>query len=571
MIKTAAIIGCGKGSRDQGAMEGFSVGRNHANAWKRAVDGIQLIAVDIVEDNLKAFADQFEIPSEHCFLSTAAMYKAITPDAVSVGTWPALHGPQVIEAAAAGVKTICCEKPMALNPYEIKEMIAACKRHNVNLNIAHQRRYEAGFTKLAELCQSGRIGEKLVAEFRVPDGWDILSWTTHWFDMAGYMLGSKATRVLAGVDHHHNRRYQQAVEDASVVYVEFEGGHQATFITGPDAALSWTCVRGSEGEMRLEGDGIHVFARDGFEIVEAQGDHVGGYVALFQDMNRVVSGEIEMTRNDVSRSADGTLIAYAAHESARTHQAIEMDRFMAEYAPLEVLQHPSKRLRDYGKVVVLADNHHEDKASGLSGRDGLVAGLKAAGVEDLTLIKAEQQPLRPEHLKDADMFVVYHTRREADEQTQAALQDWLDRGKPLVVSHCGVGAYDWEVWRKAIGRCWVWSRNDALLEKAEASGHPHVPCEIVIQDGTKFQPGWDMGWLPQDEVYIRMHQTAEVVELAQAVMPDGQQAPVAWQSVAYPQIVTWGPGHRPDIWALDVMVDGLRAAMDLAVCSSKAK
>lgn len=570
MIKTAAIIGCGKGSREQGDMTGFSVGRGHAKSWQRAIEGIELIAVDIVEENLKRFAEEFEIPENRCFLSTEAMYEAITPDAVSVGTWPALHCPQVIEAARAGVKTICCEKPMALNPYEIKEMIAACKRNSVNLNIAHQRRYEANFAKMAELLQSGRIGERLVGEFRVGDGWDILSWTTHWFDMAGYLFGSKATRVLAGVDHQNNRRYNHAVEDASVVYVEFEGGHQATFVTGPDEVLPMVCVRGREGEMRLQREGIHTFTRDGFEIIEAQGDHLGGYAGLFRDMDRVVRGDIEMTRNDVSLSADGTLIAYAVHESARTQKAIELDKFGVEYAPLEVLQHPVKLTRHYGKVVLIADNHHEDKTTGLSGRDGVVAGLKVAGAEDVTVIHAESDPLRPKHLEGADMLVVYHTQRKADEQTQTALQAWLDSGKPLIVSHCGVGAYDWEVWRNAIGRCWVWQRDDALLEQAEASGHPHVPCEIVVEDGTKFQPGWDVGWLPQDEVYIKMHRTAEVNELAKAVMPDGRSEPVAWQSVAHPQVVTWAPGHRPDIWGLDVMADGLRAAMDLAVCSSKA-
>lgn len=570
MIQTAAIIGCGKGQREQGAMTGFSVGRNHARSWKKAIEGIDLIAVDIVEENLKAFAEEFEIPAERCFLSTEAMYEALTPDVVSIGTWPALHCPQTIEAARAGVKAIVCEKPMALDVLQINEMIAACKRNNVNLNIAHQRRYEGIFVKMAEVVQSGRIGDRWVGQFRVGDGWDILSWTTHWFDMAAYLFDSKATHVLAGVNHQGSRRYNHAVEDASVVFTEFEGGHQGLFVTGPDEVLPMISISGRDGEIRLDKGGLAVYSRDGFEHVEAPGDHIGGYVGLFRDVNRVVAGEIEHTRCDASLSADGTRIAYAVHESARTQKTIELAKFQAQYAPLEVLQHPAQNKRDYGRVVVIADNHHEEKSTGLSGRDGLVAGLKTAGVTDLTVIKAEDEPLRPAHLAEADMLVIYHTRRTADAETEQALTAWLDSGKPLVVSHCGIGAYDLPAYREAIGRCWVWQRDDPLFEEHGASGHPHEPCDIVVQDSSKFMPGWDQAWLPTDEVYVQLCQTAEVNELAEAVMPDGTRVPLAWQSVANPQVVVWGPGHRPDIWDLPAMSDGLRAAMDLALCSSKA-
>src|SRR6202020_1579740 len=102
-------------------------------------------------------------------------------------------------------------------------MLETCRKAGVKLAVGHQRRLDPVFQLAKTLLHAGVIGEKWVLEGRVPDGWDILSWTTHWFDMANFFFESAPLRVLAGMDHRGNRRYQHAVEESSVVFAEYPG------------------------------------------------------------------------------------------------------------------------------------------------------------------------------------------------------------------------------------------------------------------------------------------------------------------------------------------------------------
>jgi len=108
---SAAVIGCGKFNPGK---EGWAIGHTHAEAYMLANPSIRLLGVDPNPENLAAFGKRFGVVAEDLFASTEALYAALTPDVVSVCTWPKLHAEQVIEAAMNGVRGILCEKPMAL-------------------------------------------------------------------------------------------------------------------------------------------------------------------------------------------------------------------------------------------------------------------------------------------------------------------------------------------------------------------------------------------------------------------------------------------------------------------------
>jgi len=147
-MKTAAVIGCGKVVQGK---EGWAIGHAHAKAYRQAFPDARLYGVDVSEENLAAFGQAFGLGDDRLFRSTAELYAALTPDALSVCTWPILHRPQVIEAAEAGVKAVTCEKPMALDGSEIDQMISACVRAGARLAVAHQRRYNAAPIKARQL------------------------------------------------------------------------------------------------------------------------------------------------------------------------------------------------------------------------------------------------------------------------------------------------------------------------------------------------------------------------------------------------------------------------------------
>jgi len=561
-MKSAAVIGCGKVREGK---EGWAIGHAHANAYRKAFPDIRLCGVDIDADNLRVFGEAFGLPPEQLFGSTEALYAALTPDAVSVCTWPGLHHAQVVEAAKRGVKAITCEKPLALDGSEIDQMLAACAKANTRLAVAHQRRHNAAYIKARELLQAGVIGERCVVHARVGDGWDILSWTVHWFDMASCLLDDEPVSVLAGMDHTGTRRYGHAVEDNSVIFVEYRGGDQAVFVTGPDAVPpgSGMYVVGPKGVLRFVSAGVEVMSDSRTVLHEARDEFGDGYVGLFQDLWAGVLDPQRPVRCGAEHTAMATRLAYAAHESARTMRRIALPPRDLGFAPLEIVQHPPVCARSLGRVVLLADNHHADPPTNEGGREGLLEALLATGAEQVHLVKAEEREPTHDDLAGADLLVLYHTQRTSSPAVRQVISRWIGGGRPTLIAHCGIGAYpDWPQFRAWIGRYWVWGGEDKPI-----SGHPHVPCELRVVDRAAFDPGFDTAWLPRDEVYVQLAEAAPLVELVTATYPDGE-AHIAWHAAETPHVVTWTPGHRREIWGLPAVRRGLRASARLAKAGS---
>jgi predicted dehydrogenase len=90
-------------------------------------------------------------------------------DAVYVPLPNALHCEWTIKAAEQG-KHVLCEKPMALNAAECREMMAACAKHGVTLMEAFMYRYTDCTRKVVEVLRSGELGEikYIYSAFRFP-------------------------------------------------------------------------------------------------------------------------------------------------------------------------------------------------------------------------------------------------------------------------------------------------------------------------------------------------------------------------------------------------------------------
>jgi predicted dehydrogenase len=565
-MKSALIIGCGKPQQiGPGHKVGWAIAYAHAQGYLDAFPGVDLYAVDPNRENLEAFASKHRLPASRCFVSADDALAAHVPDAASVCTWPALHAPLAMQAARAGVKAVTIEKPLALDGFQIAELMSAAAQGKTRFAVAHQRRYEPPFVKAKQVIRSGRLGEKLVVEGRVGDDWDMLSWTVHWFDMANYIFDHPPLSVMAGIDHTGERRYGHAVENASIVFADYGEGRQAIFITGPATSPFFgITVRGERGMMQV-GHDIRLWTDAGSEVVPCDSPQQDGpFASLFKDLWR---STIESTPSlcDITRTADATLMAYAAHESATTARAVKLP-LRTWYAPLEVRQHaPQPDPSPTFQVAVLADPHHEWTAVGYanSGRDGLVDALKSLG-HSVRLIDA-RHPLADDSLAGCDLLVLYHTQQKTCETHRRVVGEWLERGRAVVVSHCGIGAYaDWPAYRAAIGRYWVWGGEDR-----PPSGHPHLSCRLDVIDES-FGTGWRQSWLPIDEVYVQLGESSAVRPLVRAVTETGIEQDYAWQVVDQPNVVVWLPGHRADMFELAAVREGLAASVRLAAVNARA-
>ncbi|GFI09436.1 myo-inositol 2-dehydrogenase [Lachnospiraceae bacterium] len=144
-ILKVCLIGCGR------------AGMIHARNYKNKIENARITAVaDAVEEAAKAAAEELGV--EKCFSDYKEILSDPEIDAVIVVAPTNLHKQIVIDCAAAG-KHIFCEKPMAMTVEECDEMIAACDRHKVKLQIGFMRRFDASFREAKRLVEEGAIGE----------------------------------------------------------------------------------------------------------------------------------------------------------------------------------------------------------------------------------------------------------------------------------------------------------------------------------------------------------------------------------------------------------------------------
>jgi UDP-N-acetylglucosamine 3-dehydrogenase len=219
------IIGCGRPGRTEGAT-GAGMAHQHVKGYLASPDCELVAAADIVQGNVDAFCDTYNIPNR--YVSHHEMLAKEKLDIVSVCVWPHLHAPIVIDAAKAGVRAIHCEKPMATTWGDAKAMVAACDEHNVQLTFNHQRRFGEPFRKAKALLDSGAIGTLTRVEACTSNLYD---WGTHWFDMMFMYNDETPVEWLIG-------------------QVEIEGGHTIFGVTVEGQGLSfWKWLNGVYGLM----------------------------------------------------------------------------------------------------------------------------------------------------------------------------------------------------------------------------------------------------------------------------------------------------------------------------------
>ncbi len=548
--RVAAVVGCGRAKEGK---VGWAIGHAHAEGWRVADPAIRLVGVDPSAENLVAFGRAFGLAADDLFPSTEAMYASVAPDFVSVCTWVGLHAALVMEAAGRGVRGIVCEKPMASDVGEIRRMVAACEEAGARLAIAHQRRYDPVFAAARELIRKGAIGDGLSLEARVADDWDMLEWTVHWFDMASYLFDAGPLSVLAGIAHTGQRRYDHAVEDRSIAFLEYPGGRQAVFISGPqNPTRDDIVIRGSGGVLRI-GSSLALLTDRGATIQPVDAPRISAFGSLMTDVLRV-AGTADPMACGVEACAIATEVAFAAHESARTMRTVTLP-LTTQFAPLEIVQtQPRLDLPD-GRIVVLADNHY-----GSGGPEGLVETLETLTGRRPDVLEATGS-LAPPNLADAAVVLLYHTQATRDPETEATLTAWVEAGRPLLLVHGALGAWPaWEAYGRWACRIWVWGDG--------GSEHAMEPAELRVVPNRDFGTPWAVASLPRDEVYIHLAPTAEAHDLVTASNSEGT-VPAAWTAVEHPNVGAWAPGHRRDSWGVPAMRDGLAHLMRACLAGTR--
>ena len=203
------------------------------------------IDVNKVNAVIRQFAELFESP---LYPSYEAML-AEQPDGVLVCSENANHRPLVEMAAAAGVHVLC-EKPLATNLADARDLMEACQKAGVILMTAFPMRFSAPLLEVKAKLDDGSLGQiyacnttnqgqmpikhrKWFVDKTLAGGGAVMDHTVHLTDILRWYFQTEVVEVFAQTNH---------ILHAGTVEVETGGLVMLTLANGTFASIdcSWS-------------------------------------------------------------------------------------------------------------------------------------------------------------------------------------------------------------------------------------------------------------------------------------------------------------------------------------------
>ena len=282
------VIGCGRA--------GMIHVRNYAGGVKNA----ELVALcDPCAPNIEAALKEVSVRYTYSDYQDALKNEEI--DAVVVVTPTRFHRDIVVAAAAAG-KHVFCEKPMAESARECDEMIEACRRAGVKLQIGFMRRFDRNFRRGKALIDAGAVGQVTSLRSNThgpsePQAWmfdvrnsygPIGEVNSHDFDTLRWYAGSEVVRLYAV--GHNFRSPEVAAQypeyyDTCQTLLEFENGVIGTISGAQYVRYGYDSraeILGTEGIVKVgtqHDNAVELTAADKRNII----DSVASWRDLFAD------------------------------------------------------------------------------------------------------------------------------------------------------------------------------------------------------------------------------------------------------------------------------------------------
>lgn len=147
---------------------------------------------------VEAVADAYDI--RNTFTSYRDLIACNDVEAVTIATPPAFHHPAAI-AAITGGKHVLCEKPMARNAKEAREMLRMAELSSLTAMLSHEFRFVPARARMKELLDEGYIGAVSLVQlsFLRPLLGDARGNAWQWLvnaDAGGGMLGALGSHFI---------------------------------------------------------------------------------------------------------------------------------------------------------------------------------------------------------------------------------------------------------------------------------------------------------------------------------------------------------------------------------------
>jgi predicted dehydrogenase len=234
----AAVIGLSWISIDSAApashpVLGSATPYSHVSAMS-AVPGVELVAgCDISQAACEAFRERWahRWPNLKTYTDYRQLLANESVEVLGVATPDHLHADIVVDAAAAGVKGIFCEKPLATDLADADRMIQVARKHGVVMTINHTRRWNPDYVAARERIRAGDIGP--VSQIIVRTGGPramLFRNHTHAIDLICYFAETDPEWVMAELE--------AALADYGTVY-RGDGGRDPNMEPGVNAYIAF--------------------------------------------------------------------------------------------------------------------------------------------------------------------------------------------------------------------------------------------------------------------------------------------------------------------------------------------
>lgn len=225
-----------------------SYGTRVADAMQTCTKAKLVGVISGTPSKITAWQAKYNIPEKNCYNyeNFDAVKNNPDIDAIYVITPNGLHKDQVIRVAKAGKHAIC-EKPMAINASEAKEMVDACKKANVHLLVGYRMHFEPKTLEIVRMRKDGEFGKVLffqgLSGFRIGDptqwrlnkklagGGAMMDIGIYSINGARYMIGEDPVWVTAQETKTNFEKFKEGVDETIQFQLGFPSGAVASCLS----------------------------------------------------------------------------------------------------------------------------------------------------------------------------------------------------------------------------------------------------------------------------------------------------------------------------------------------------
>ena len=268
----------------------------HYEAWNRIPDIQILAACDLDEKKVINVCSEYDIPKWYTHFEE--MLDKEKPDFVDIITPPPTQLP-IIRAAAQRSVDVIVQKPLAPDLYEAEQIVDIVTMSGIRCMVHENFRWQPWHQEIKRLLKANIIGDKphsLYFKSRQGDGWGqdaYLGRQPYFRDMQRFLIHELGIHFIDTFQfladdvesvYAINRKLNPVIkgEDCVLLVFQFENGavgvwdanrYNESEVENPRNTFGDFLIEGSEGSIRLDGDGLIFIQKLGEKPVEHKYEH----------------------------------------------------------------------------------------------------------------------------------------------------------------------------------------------------------------------------------------------------------------------------------------------------------